>query len=164
MRPPWFIVGRTAKLPSRRRPVNSALGLAGANAWAQGACSSLRSRSQTAGGRVPRQRRSSSRSTRSGSGASRPARPAFVVVAHSSRLGAAPLTDGLIRLASAVQAAQEGGSGAVANAEQAQLFARPNRSFNRRRHGRLPCLRGAVCLSCSARARRPTASPRLPLR
>ena len=41
---------------------------------------------------------------------------------------------------------------------------RPNMSVNRRRHGTPPCPRGAACLSCASRARRPAASPRLPLR
>jgi len=40
----------------------------------------------------------------------------------------------------------------------------PNPSVNRRRHGSAPCPRGAACLSCASRARRPAASPRLPLR
>ncbi len=72
---------------------------------------------------------------------------------------AAPLTDGLSQLAGVVQAAQEVGSGAVANVVQAQLLARPNRSFNRRCHGRLPCPRGSACISSATRARQPAASP-----
>ncbi len=160
----WHILRHAGKAACRVTPVTSTLGLAGANAQAHGACNSRRSRSQTVGGRVRPHRRSSSPSTQFGSAASRQARPAFFVVAHSSRFVAAPLTDGLIRLANAVQAAQEGGSGAVANAERAQLWARPNMSFNRRRHGRLPCPRGSVWISSATPARQPAASPRLPLR
>ncbi len=47
---------------------------------------------------------------------------------------------------------------------RSKVRARPNRSFNRRRHGRPPCPRGSVCISSATRARQPAASPRLPLR
>jgi hypothetical protein len=40
----------------------------------------------------------------------------------------------------------------------------PNRSFKRSANGWPPCPRGAVCLSCASRARRPSAVARLTLR
>ncbi len=82
--PAWLsvhILRHAGKVACRVPPVTSTLGLAGANARAHGACSSLRSRSQTVGGRVRRHRHSSSRSYRFGSSASRKARPAFFVSA-----------------------------------------------------------------------------------
>ncbi len=50
-----------ARVAYRLRPVTSTLGLAGANARVHGGCSSLRSRSQTSGGCMRRNGRSSSR-------------------------------------------------------------------------------------------------------
>jgi hypothetical protein len=41
---------------------------------------------------------------------------------------------------------------------------RPNWSFNRSANGWPPCPRGAVCLSCASRARRPSVVARLTLR
>ncbi len=176
----WLRILRLAgKAATRRHPVTSTLGLAGANARAHGACSSIRSRSPTVRGRVRRHRRASSRgaagsvqalcarqSQRSSSlhqgsavvGASRQR------AAPRSQFVGAPRMEGLISFAVAVHAAREGCNVSVGKPVQVQLWARPNRSFNRRRRGRLPCPRGAVCLSCTARARQPTASPRLPLR
>ncbi len=150
---------RAGQAPCRRRPVSSTLGLEGSNARVPRFASSLRLRSQADGGCVQRHRRSSSPSSRFDSGASRQAVPAFFVSAPQGQFVAASLTDRLTRLTGAVQAAQEGGSGAIANAVQAQLFARPNRAFNRRCHGRLPCPRGSVCISSATRARQPAASP-----
>ena len=41
---------------------------------------------------------------------------------------------------------------------------RPNMSVNRSANGWPPCPRGAACLSCASRARRPSVVARLPLR
>jgi hypothetical protein len=46
----------------------------------------------------------------------------------------------------------------------AHRVAPPNWSFNRSANGWPPCPRGAVCLSCTSRARRPAAVARLTLR
>ncbi len=76
----------------------------------------------------------------------------------------APRSDGSVCFAVALHAARGAALAQLSTTVPAQLCARPNRSFNRRCHGRPPCPRGSVCISSATRARQPAASPRLPLR
>ncbi len=176
--PAWLslhILRHAGKATCRVPPVTSTLGLAGGTVQVQRAVSALRSRSQTPNACernccLSSGRRASypAQALRAGESPRSPSlRPWSVVVGASRRRAAprsqfvgAPRADGLACFAVTVHATLERAAASrLPTSVRAQVRARPNRAFNRRRHGRPPCPRGAVCLSCTARARRPAASP-----
>ena len=173
------------KASIRRRPVNSALGLALNLAVAFHALrdtpqSDASSKLGKSSGRVQ-----IAAVARLGYAPTLALRGIFLCLSHRRRESSssvAPPPEGLVRLAIAVQAALIGhrrGSSTArapgsADSEAPQqpvtpsaclrTSARPNWSFNRSANGRPPCPRGASCLCCTARARRPPVVARLTLR